>query len=429
MSSNKAKWSDDGNDLPNIEPHTQAKHQIIQEYITNLIRTLYGTGKYGVTKFTFIDGFSGGGMYRHGDSLWEGSPLRMIKAVREGYRQAKRAYPLDVQFIFIDEKHKHLNCLQDYAMAQAGLEELTDEKEHKLPGEKGCLSERCEFLQGKFEGLVDYCINVAKERKGHVFFLLDPFGLKDFSMASIRKINSLGKVEILLTFMIDWISRFVKEKDGKQESIFKYGLEADGYYNLDELDGFGLDIINRIGKQCYLRNESMRLFRNRGNAERVITFSMIGKKFKNRALYYLIHMSKNHRALEVMKESFWQINNLESQYYFEVHGYGFNTVNFYEENQMALKFDITQDNDEYCLEKLDEQLRHLIDKDGITYKQIRGKTMELNPASVEHYEQYIKRLRESSEILVVRNGKITQAQNLYNNDIIKLPDYKQLRLF
>ncbi len=424
MSSNKAKWSDDGNDLPNIEPHTQAKHQIIQEYITNLIRTLYGTGKYGVTKFTFIDGFSGGGMYRHGDSLWEGSPLRMIKAVREGYRQAKRAYPLDVQFIFIDEKHKHLNCLQDYAMAQAGLEELTDEKEHKLPGEKGCLSERCEFRQGKFEDRVDYCINVAKKRKGHVFFLLDPFGWTDVSMASIRKINSLRKVEILYTFMIDWIWRFVKERYGKLQSAFQDVLEADGYYNLDELNG-----LNEIPRQCYLRNESMRLFRDKGNAKRVITFSMIGNKYDYRALYYLIHMSKNHRALEVMKESFWQINNLQSQYYFEVHGYGFKTVNFYEENQMTLKFDITQDNDEYCLEKLEEQLRHLIDEDGITYKELRDKTMELNPASVEHYEQCIKRLRESGEIWVVRKGKRTEAENLQNNDIIKLPDYKQLRLF
>ena len=266
MSSNQAKWSRDGNDLPNIEPHTQAKHQIIQEYITNLIITLYGTGKRGVTTFTFIDGFSGGGMYRHGDSLWEGSPPRMIKAVREGYRQAKRAYPLDVQFIFIDEKHKHLNCLQYYAMAQADLEKLTDEREHKLPGEMALLSERCEFLQGKFEDRVDYCINVAKKRKGHVFFLLDPFGWKHVSMASIRKINSLPKVEILYTFMIDYIWRFVKERYGKLQSGFQDVLEADGYYDLKKLHS-----LDSIGQQCYLRNESMRLFRDKGNAERVIT--------------------------------------------------------------------------------------------------------------------------------------------------------------
>ncbi len=428
MSSNKAKWSRDGKDLPNIEPHTQAKHQIIQEYITNLIITLYGTGKRGVTTFTFIDGFSGGGMYRHGDSLWEGSPLRMIKAVREGYRQAKRAYSLDVQFIFIDEKHKHLNCLRDYAMAQAGLEELTDEREHKLTGEEGFLLERCEFRCGKFEGLVDYCINVAKKRKGHVFFLLDPFGWTKVSMASIRKINSLPKVEILYTFMINNIQRFVTERDKKQKSGFQDVLEADGYYNLDELDGFGLDSINRIGKQCYLRNESMRLFREQGKAELVYSFSMIPDRFKSCIQYYLIHMSKNHRALEVMKESFWQINNF-AEYYFQVYGHGFKTVNFYEKNQKALKFTNSQDNDEYCLEKLDEQLRHLIDKDGITYKQIRGQTMEFNPASVKHYQQYIKRLRESSEILVVRKGKITKEKKLLNNDIIKSTGKKQLGLF
>ncbi|MGD1715620.1 hypothetical protein [Dapis sp. BLCC M172] len=63
MSNSKAKWGADGSELPTIDPHTKAKHQIIEEYIENLIITLYGKTRYGERTFTFIDGFCGGGMY------------------------------------------------------------------------------------------------------------------------------------------------------------------------------------------------------------------------------------------------------------------------------------------------------------------------------------------------------------------------------
>jgi len=59
-------WSADGMYVPNLEPHTAAKHLIIDKYIENLVITLYGKARYGETKFTFIDGFSGGGIYKKG---------------------------------------------------------------------------------------------------------------------------------------------------------------------------------------------------------------------------------------------------------------------------------------------------------------------------------------------------------------------------
>ena len=76
----RAEWSADGIDLPTVDPHTKAKHRILEEYIKNLIVTLYGKGRYGVTTFTFVDAFCGGGMYRDPEAQeeWEGSPLKII---------------------------------------------------------------------------------------------------------------------------------------------------------------------------------------------------------------------------------------------------------------------------------------------------------------------------------------------------------------
>lgn len=40
MSGAQAKWSPDGSYIPSVDVHTEAKHQIIEEYIENLIRKL-----------------------------------------------------------------------------------------------------------------------------------------------------------------------------------------------------------------------------------------------------------------------------------------------------------------------------------------------------------------------------------------------------
>lgn len=126
MSKSQAKWSPDGSELPTIDPQTKAKHQIIEEYIENLIITLYGKAKYGEQTFTFIDGFSGGGMYsdQEHSKKWEGSPIRIIKAVRSAYNKCKRKYPLNIKYIFIDNKLNHIDCLKNYSMLEAGLIDL-----------------------------------------------------------------------------------------------------------------------------------------------------------------------------------------------------------------------------------------------------------------------------------------------------------------
>jgi three-Cys-motif partner protein len=413
MGNSQAYWSADGSHLPKIDPHTKAKHKILEEYIENLIITLYGKARYGVTTFTFIDGFCGGGMYEDPDSKeqWEGSPIRIIKAVQAGYKKSNRNYPLDVKFIFIDSKKAHLDCLKNYSLPEAGLEEISNSKQ-------------CIFECSEFEKLVDWCVLKVGDRKGHSFFLLDPFGWTQVSMSSIRKINSLNGSEILYTYMIDFIERFIIERYDSQHSGFKNVLEADEFYLKADPQK-----INTVGEQCYLRNESMRLFRERGNAKYVFTFSLISRG-DVRVLYYLMHLSKDLTALEVIKESFWKENTLDYQYYFEVYGYGFRASDYYEEDQFSLKFDITRDSNEFCVEKLQGDVGNLIQQnpEGILFRDLCSQTMQLNPASRSHYARYINNLRETQDVEVVRKGEIVVGRkiNLQRKDVIRLTRKRQL---
>lgn len=238
MSKAQAIWNADGSKLPPIDIHTKAKHLIIDKYIENLVITLYKKAAYGVTTFTFIDGFCGGGMYKDNNNEWEGSPIRIIKAVREAHKKSHRIYPepLNVRFIFIDNKKSHLNCLKTYSMPKSGLGNLVDEKPHKFIHEYGDIIEQCEFINGEFEKLANACIFTVQNRKGHSFFLLDPFGWTDVSMETIRNINNLKGSEILYTYMIAFITRFISERYTTQRRGFQNILEADGYYEAANLE-------------------------------------------------------------------------------------------------------------------------------------------------------------------------------------------------
>jgi len=412
----QAEWSADGRTLPTVDPHTKAKHKILEEYIENLVITLYGKGRYGVTNFTFIDAFCGGGMYRDPETRqeWEGSPIRIIRAVQKGYEKSKRLYPLNVKYIFIDSKKSHLDCLKNYSLPAAGLE-------------KFAASENCIFELGNFEDLIDWLVFTISNHKGHSLFLLDPFGWTQVSMSSIRKINKLAGSEIIYTYMIDYIARFIELRNDSQFNNFKNILEADDYYsNADP------NKLETFGEQCYLRDQSMLLFRKRGNARYIFTFSLIPRG-NYRVLYYLMHMSSNLTALEVVKESFWKENTLDYEYCFEVYGYGFRSSDYYQEGQLELQFDINRESNEFCIDKLDRDVGKIIEenKEGIKFRDISNRTMEKNPANRNHYTKYLNRRRDAREIEVIRKGKIlTNSKIVFQrSDIIRPALYKQLFFF
>ncbi len=419
MSDSDTKWSADGQTIPDIEPHTKTKHLLIEQYVTDLIYTLYGTVfPRGTDTFTFVDGFCGGGTYndRESKNTWHGSPIRLINAVREGYFKSKRTYPLNIKFIFVDKNKQHLECLKNVAMPQAGLGELSDEEPHTFKTEFGERIEQCEFIPDEFENQVDYCIDQAKKRKGHSLFFLDPYGYLHVSMESFRKINSLNKSEIIYTLMARDIERFVIDKNGKERESFYKKLEAKEYFkDLEHLQGFG--------KEAKFRDESMRLFRNKGNAKKVFTFATFSTE-NERVLYYLIHICGHLRALEVMKDSSWLYNNLNYQYHYDIYGYGFRTASYYQEHQLDLQLDINQDSETACINKLSKDIDSLIknNPNGIPFKTLSEKTMEFNPATRKHYCKYLQFLQDAKEIEIIRKDKIikiTDNTELQNSDIIR----------
>ena len=414
MSKNKIIWSPNGTDLPTIEPHTKAKHQILEDYVSDWIFTLCGNNMGKKKTVTLIDGFCGGGMYRDKNhQFWYGSPIRLIKAVEKGLERVKKDkskpdYELNVKYIFIDNQQPHIDCLKKQ-MQLSGLDKYVNNPNI------------CSFICKDFEGIVSKIITELEKRKGSSLFILDPFGYTDVSMQTIRKIISLRKTEIIYTYMIDFIRRFIKERKGSLENAFNNILEADGYYELANLEK------NIYSQQEYLRNETLRLFRDKGQAPYVYSFALL--QTQRLVTYYLIHLANSPTAQKVIKNSLWIHNtmNLSYQFNYDVYGMGFRSPDFYDFNQRL--FDINDGNERTAIENLNNDvINYLHGVEQTEFETLHNLTMQFNPATAKHYELFIDEQRDAGEIEVLRNGKKTKARNLKSTDIITRPKYKQLQI-
>ncbi|WDD30389.1 three-Cys-motif partner protein TcmP [Nostoc sp. UHCC 0926] len=397
-SKKKYNWSAEGNYIPDIPAYAKGKHLVLQEYIKNWIEVICGHCVFGPQKLTLIDGFCGGGIYRDGEQLWEGSAIRMIRMVEEGLKNVqhrKSWYNPDIKFIFIDNNIDHTACLE--------LQLKRADFEHYLK------SGKCQIITNNFLDELDNCLNEVRARRGYSFFFLDPFGL-DIQPAIVREIISLGRSEVLLTHMLSGLVRILSRRQEDRYKKFFHEFEADEYYT-DIADQ--KDFRNR---QAYLRNQGLLLYRKEGNVKYAWTFAIM-KNLKT-VEYYLIHLSSSSTALEVMKRTLFKYNNLEYQYHYGVYGLGFRELEYFEQNLSI--YNISQQNINDCIDDLAEQLMQLVyeEEDGITFAQLYEKTTQTNPATIPLYMQSLVQQRLEKDIKIIRQKKVTFSRYMKNDDLI-----------
>jgi hypothetical protein len=227
--------------------------------------------------------------------------------------------------------------------------------------------------------------------------------------------------------MIDFIKRFLSSRRGKLRSAFQNVLEADGFYEeIDNLDDFDN---HDLAKQSYMRNETLRLFRQKGQAFYAYSFAVMRKA--TTPLYYLVHMANNPSALREMKFTLWKHNTIDLMYQFQygVYGLGFRTIDHYEKCKGQI-FNIEESNTQMCIENLNDSLMRLIynSDNGISLSDLHNQTMQMNPATWDHYQSYIRQQREKQELEVVRKEGITLARDLRPTDKVRKPKQRSLFL-
>jgi len=252
-----------------IEPHTKAKHEILQEYLKPWFPIL---SKYD-GNIVYLDGFAGPGVYSNGE---EGSP---VIAVRTAVEHKLLKNFKKVVFWFIEKDPQRAKKLK----------EVLQQKFPKLPDNLSYHVQRDEFATS-FESALD---NLEKEGSNlaPTFAFLDPFGFSGLPMTLIKRMLSYKKCEVLITFMIGFVLRFHDElRTDAQNALF-------GTTEWRKVD----EITNPDEKRKFFLNLYVKQLKEVAGAKFVRTFEMIGKG--NQTIYHLVYGTKHWKGLEVMKKA------------------------------------------------------------------------------------------------------------------------------
>ncbi len=255
-----------------IEPHTHAKHQILEEYL----KAWFPIMSKWSGRIMYLDGFAGPGVYSKGE---EGSPIISIRIARNHFLKDKLG---EIIFWFIEKDEKRANKLS----------EVLKERFPDLP-----MKFRYEVVKSEFATELEKNLDALKEgaKPAPTFAFIDPFGFSGFPMSLISRLLRYDKCEVLITFMAGFVNRFTELRQNVMDDLF-------GTHEWSE--------INKIDDPDGRRNSILQLYQSQliqaANAKFVKTFEMIGKN--DQLIYHLVFATKHLRGLEVMKEAMFKVD-------------------------------------------------------------------------------------------------------------------------
>lgn len=212
--------------FPVLETHSQAKLEILREYLIDYI-TIYCSGlPPGAPKFPLyiVDGFCGGGVYEEGQV---GSPLVILQAIREAEFKVNQTrvnqISIDAKYIFIDDSEGAIDSL---------------EQQLKNYGYGAQIGKTIHLRQNKFEDeystVCQQLASVHKRGGARVLFFLDQCGYSQVRPQMIKDISQrLPNAEFIVNFAVTWLSDFLNEDEGAKKLLVATGL--DGVINFSDL--------------------------------------------------------------------------------------------------------------------------------------------------------------------------------------------------
>ncbi len=264
------------------EPHTQAKHAILREYLKRWLPILsrQANNLGSKDRLLYVDGFAGAGEYTNDVP---GSPLVAIEAAAQHCHVSH----VPIVFKFIEERKDRINHLRN----------LIKTEKHALIESRQLI---VELIEGDCETEVMCFIKKTKamnKQLGPAFFFLDQFGYSSFSMELIRTILQESMCEVFSYLNWNLLHPFMTDKT-KWAGITK-AFGGEEWKSV-------LDFSGRIKEERF-RDVYMTTLRKRGSAEYTFPFAM--RDHSNRVIYWLFFSTNNIRGLEEMKKAMWTVDS------------------------------------------------------------------------------------------------------------------------
>ncbi len=408
-----------------IQPHSIAKHRILQSYLAAYFQTLVSSPNQDVLRLTLVDGFAGGGHYIHSDTrqLVKGSPFILLEATREaGFqinKDRRKPVALEVDYFFI-EADRHAHAHLDKVLRESGYGNQID----------NTIQLRHAKFQDEATGIIEF-IKRKNPRNGRSIFILDQYGYKEVPTQLIQKIfYNLPSAEIILTFGVDSFLNYASDRKLTQSLLDDIGIPG-------ILQGSGIEEIKNSAKdwRLFIQSGLYRKLVERCGAKHYTPFFIRNRK--GHGDYWLIHLSQHHRARDVMTEVHWANNN----YFIHYGGPGldmFQMVGYDPEHdaehrgQLEFGFEFDDVARKASIAALNEQIprRVYANDDGLSFGELFATTCNESPASAAIYRESLGFLLEQKAIEVFSpdGGTRRSAQQIRPNDQIVAPMQRLLFL-
>jgi three-Cys-motif partner protein len=258
-----------------IEEHTVGKHVVLREYLKAWLPIL-GQSQ---GRILFVDGFAGPGRYKGGA---DGSPVIALKTYLE--HSARPRIVADVQFVFIE---KDPDCARYLRRVLAPF----------IAGLRS--NESVTIHEGAFDESFEAGLDLLEHQQrllAPAFVMVDPFGISDTPMAVLHRILRNPRCELYISFMWDWVNRFIGEPAFAQGLDRTFGCRE--WRDAIELRG--------AARKSFLFDLYKKCLKD-GLAEHVVSFDLINSE-RGRVVYSIFFATRHALGCDKMKSALWRMD-------------------------------------------------------------------------------------------------------------------------
>ena len=397
-----------GGPIPTGQQHTFAKHDVLRAYLHAYVQTLAGLPQQDVLKLTLVDGFAGGGIYKHEKSgdIRLGSPFVFLEAIREAEAAINTG------------RQKPLKIEADYFFVEADRDAFTVLKrtlqEHGYGNRIGA---DIRLLNNRFQdeaAAIQSFIAHKSPRRGRSIFLLDQCGYAEVPGPLIKKIlTEHPSAEVILTFAVDALINFAGDRT--DTTLQSLGVP-------DVLRGRSIEEIKANERDYRLYIQSC-MYQDLVEACGAAFYTVFFIRTVGHGDFWLLHLSQHPRARDVMTTVHWNYNNHFIHYggagidMFHALGYeSARDASFTGQDSLGFLFDDPAK--QSSIDALVQQLPPLIfaRDEGVSFGELFRSTCNSSPADSAKYKEALGLLARQGEIeIVTANGGYRQKGSTIAN--------------
>jgi three-Cys-motif partner protein len=261
-----------------LEPHTQAKHDILRGYLGAWFPIMSSWQG----RVPYLDGFAGPGIYEDGEP---GSPIIALETLMThgGVDLHGRT-----EFVFLFMEEDEERC----ALLATEVDKLFD----RLGGKPSKVV--VEVENKRFEDSVKEILEELEGKElAPTFAFIDPFGWSGAPMEVMADLLR-PRCELLFTFIYDQTSRFISIDNEKVIQQLEDLFGSDDFKQAVDLSG-----TDRKEKLLELFTFQLR---DQIGFEFVNSFEMINSK--GRTPYFLVHATYHQKGAEKIKDVLWALD-------------------------------------------------------------------------------------------------------------------------